>query len=81
MSASNWAPCPACVAKERAKIELAGLPPDDCVDPYKFETFREDYEIYGAEDGTIVVDYSGWCQVCHIGLDFNTHHQFFGAES
>lgn len=29
-------------------------------------TFREDYEFYGAEDGTIVADYGGECQACGL---------------
>ena len=27
-------------------------------------TFREDYEFYGADEGTVTVDYSGSCQKC-----------------
>lgn len=40
-------------------------------------TFREDYEIYGAEDGTIIVSYSGHCQNCNLGLDFKDERPFF----
>lgn len=35
-------------------------------------SFREDYEVYGAEDGVVRVDYSGNCQVCSLALKF-TH--------
>lgn len=35
-------------------------------------TFREDYEIYGAVDGTIVVSYRGHCSECGLALEF-TH--------
>ena len=35
-----------------------------------FRTFREDYEIYGAETGTVKVDYSGACETCGLGLRF-----------
>jgi len=40
------------------------------IDERKLTTFREDYEIYGAEDGVIYVSYSGHCQKCPAGLDF-----------
>lgn len=34
-------------------------------------TFREDYEIYGAETGTVTVGYSGSCGECGLSLSFN----------
>lgn len=34
-------------------------------------TFREDYEIFGAEDGVVQVRYEGECQVCHVGTKFD----------
>jgi hypothetical protein len=33
-------------------------------------TFREDYEIYGAEDGRVKVSYSGRCTACGLDLTF-----------
>lgn len=59
------------------RARLAALEAVD--DEEKFRTFREDYEFYGAKDGTITADYSGHCQVCHVGLDFKTEHPFFDA--
>lgn len=38
-------------------------------------SFREDYEIYGAESGTVVVSYSGHCVVCGFGLDFEVKRE------
>lgn len=38
------------------------------------ETFREDYEIYGAEDGEVKVTYSGRCSTCHLSLEFTHTH-------
>jgi hypothetical protein len=35
-------------------------------------TFREDYEIYGADEGTVVVSYSGFCEVCRLTLTFKS---------
>jgi len=33
-------------------------------------TFREDYEIYGAEHGCVMVKYSGRCAECGLSLSF-----------
>lgn len=51
------------------------------IDKEVFQTFREDYEIYGAEDGTIKVSYSGYCQTCHLGLDFKFEKPFYDGET
>lgn len=37
-------------------------------------TFREDYEIYGAETGTVTVSYSGFCSECGLKLKFTEDH-------
>ncbi len=37
-------------------------------------TFREDYEIYGAETGEVTVAYSGSCQECGLSLTFQHDH-------
>jgi predicted DsbA family dithiol-disulfide isomerase len=42
-------------------------------------TFREDYEIYGAVAGTVVVDYSGHCTECDLGVDFKDEHPIPGV--
>lgn len=41
------------------------------------ETFREDYEIYGAREGTITVSYGGHCEKCGLSLNFNEPHPFY----
>lgn len=47
-------------------------------DMAKFEdrepTFREDYEIYGAESGTVKVRYGGSCDDCGLSLSFDEEH-------
>jgi hypothetical protein len=43
---------------DRRRAELTDI------DPEQYRTFREDYEIYGAESGTVVVDYRGGCAAC-----------------
>lgn len=37
-------------------------------------TFREDYEIYGAETGVVTVSYSGSCTECRLELSFTEQH-------
>jgi Na+-transporting NADH:ubiquinone oxidoreductase subunit NqrF len=34
------------------------------------QTFREDWEIYGAETGTVTVSYSGGCSKCGASASF-----------
>lgn len=45
-----------------------------------FRTFREDYEISGARDGVVTVDYSGHCSTCGLGLDFTDERSIPGAD-
>lgn len=49
---------------DRARAELRDVEPED------YRTFREDYEIYGADQGTVTVDYSGSCESCDLELTF-----------
>lgn len=42
------------------------------------ETFREDYEIFGAETGTISVCYSGHCDKCGLTLAINEKREIPG---
>src|SRR5207244_2512735 len=68
-------------ARFQAAVESYGkVPPEEYerlraeatvpFDAAQFETFREDYEFYGAAEGTITASYSGHCDVCSLGLDF-----------
>jgi hypothetical protein len=41
------------------------------------ETFREDYEIYGAEDGEIKIRYSGYCTECKLQVKIDVDHPFY----
>ena len=45
-----------------------------------YRTFREDYEISGASDGVVTVDYSGHCSTCGLGLNFKDDHPIPEAE-
>lgn len=53
--------------------EQASRPLDD----RERSTFREDYEFYGAETGTITVSYSGSCSVCRLSVSFEEEHPFW----
>lgn len=98
MSASNWAVCPRCKARNRAAINalddakalalseaygrvqpseyitMVNTSPEYPVLKDEGLTFREDYEIYGAEHGVVSVDYGGECTVCHLSVLFSEEH-------
>lgn len=44
-----------------------------------YYTFAEYYEIYGAEDGTVTVDYGGSCTRCGLSLSFKDEHPVPGV--
>lgn len=60
MSADAWSVCPRCTARHDVG--------------YKGNEFREDYSIYGAETGTVTVEYRGECQRCGLVLEFTSEH-------
>jgi hypothetical protein len=43
-------------------------------------TFREDYEITGADTGVVTVGYSGSCTRCGLRLDFTDVHPIPGLD-
>lgn len=51
------------------------------VDPEKFQTFREDYEFYGAETGELIATYSGSCTECGLSCNLNVGKRFWPARS
>lgn len=40
-------------------------------------TFKEDYEFYGAETGTLSIRYTGRCTECNLFLEFNHDIRFY----
>ena len=40
-------------------------------------TFREDYEFYGAETGTVSYTYSGYCRECELLVTFEGERKFY----
>ena len=43
-------------------------------------TFREDYEISGVEDGAVELAYSGVCDVCSLSVRFNHEEPIGGID-
>lgn len=64
MSASNWDICPRC-------LDERGGDPEEC------RTFREDYEIYGADKGTVLALYKGRCTTCGLNTSFQYQSAFY----
>jgi hypothetical protein len=66
MSADNWASCPRCAARD-AKLGPYPTTP----------TFREDYEFYGGETGTLEISYHGQCTDCGLTLHVSEKREFW----
>lgn len=47
------------------------------VDEEKYQTFREDYEIFGAETGVLQIRYKGRCTFCGLGTEVKEQRQFW----
>jgi hypothetical protein len=47
------------------------------IDPEKFRTLREDYEFYGAEEGTVRWDYGAGCGVCRLRVSLSGNKKFW----
>lgn len=58
---------------------LEALAVEACA-PITERTFREDYEIGGAEDGEVTVSYQGGCSVCKLSLSFQHDAPVLGIE-
>jgi hypothetical protein len=59
MSADNWAICPKCLADAKA-----------AADKERAEVYAKYGKVYGAEEGTVHFSYSGYCETCRLGLNF-----------
>lgn len=75
--------------KARQAFEGYGILPREVFDALRAEvdagidlkacrTFREDYEIYGANTGELTVSYGGGCDTCGLSYSF-THKETFWA--
>lgn len=42
-----------------------------------YRTFREDYDIYGAEEGMVQVRYRGHCSVCGLTARVEQNQEFY----
>jgi hypothetical protein len=47
----------------------------ECQNAKPEATLREDYEFYGAEDGTVVAEYGCTCTKCGLTADFTYRHE------
>lgn len=56
---------------DAARAALVDVKPED------YRTFREDYEIYGAEEGEVQASYSGGCTKCLLSVDLETSKLFW----
>lgn len=95
MSADNWAECPRCKHRALLKFEndqaavsaMYGTVPVEEFDAARAalsvdevgHTFREDYEFYGAESGTVKASYRGACTRCGLSLDFRQEREFWSV--
>ena len=41
------------------------------------QTWREQFEFFGAESGVLKVSYSAYCTVCKLKLEFKQEHPFY----
>jgi hypothetical protein len=48
-------------------------------DPEAYQTFREDYEFYGAEEGQVQADYKGQCDACGLSVELHAERRFWGG--
>lgn len=53
----------------RNKVAVKGVNESD------FQTFREDWEIYGADVGSVTVAYYGVCGICGSSCKFTSTHE------
>lgn len=50
------------------------------IGPRLEETFRENYDFYGADEGLITASYSGWCTACTLSAKFKYEYRFWPNE-
>ena len=63
------------VPVEEFDAERAALPP---IDPEIDNTFREDYEFFGASQGEIHCRYKGQCMTCGLSVEIKDAKRFYG---
>lgn len=59
---------------EQFDADRAALEQDRSDFEKRMPAFREDYEIYGAESGSVTVSYRGKCRDCGLTLQFKEDH-------
>src|SRR5690242_12173979 len=51
------------------------------VNPEDFQTFREDHEFSGVENGIVQLSYGGRCSECGIGIEFSDERHFYWEDA
>ena len=59
---------------DELRAKAAELAKQAVSDGHDYRTFREDYEIWGAEEGEIFIGYSGGCSECGLTLRVEHRH-------
>ncbi len=65
---------------EYKSLEAARVTAEEALEKfqdYKARTFREDYEFYGADEGTVQARYSGGCNKCGLSVEFEHSKGFY----
>jgi hypothetical protein len=65
------------IPRDRFLLAVADLKEPNTAD---FHTFREDYEFWGAESGTIEWRYRGVCTACSLAAELSGSHELFDAK-
>lgn len=60
---------------DRLRSEAAAIEVNPAAEA--FQTFREDYEIYGADRGSIRIEYGGGCDTCGLSFSFQDERPFY----
>lgn len=77
------------VEDDALTAQYGKIPPDEWkaksdafpVAPKLEETFREDYEFYGADEGVLSIRYRGRCSECGTGCEFTKDVPFYPEPS
>lgn len=77
MSADRHVMCPACTARELDK-PISDITAED-LDYGEEGEFEERYELY-IDDGSVTVEFSGYCRECDYGVEFKHEHPLPGVD-
>lgn len=61
----------------REEWEALRAKAEESIDPESLRTFREDWDIYGADEGVVNIHYSGGCGKCGTRAKFQYAETFW----